>query len=534
MKFLLAALSVAVASAYSPASPSDLARANRKIPGHSFLGSDIATMNQALNTHLVEKYGDVTKPCEEFTASDLQFLQTKIYGAADPTLLKTYEAVDADLPTMGRRRTEDSFAQLKSKWEAVGSHLKDSKLHEVYRDGLCHQTVMWFVHHLSESAREEISKAVQLPLLPLSQHSAPTNPTESADIIHKLYDSHTTCQACHTAGIANQGTMAPPLTPDPAHPGWDRIRRCDAACTGTPEEGCVQYSPPCGACDGVGGPYFGDALADFVPVNCKIVATPDQVPVGDRIKANLPKQFKVELQGTDRLVRVQNPGNSTLYSNIHGQMYIDEARADGYLALRHDTYYDKWPKLDGGHVTEIHIQTPAMGKANLTGAMWSTIAALKPFEDFPNLGYCTCVPAPVGVPHWDAFDDAQYMGRITLDPIEYLNRTVLVDHWAKWFFHVFVDVDKTSPTFGQVMRFYSPYAGFAVYHNWQFKAPESIWPEVWTDSLPKKGPQKCMNVQNVTVLCDSYWPKAEEAIGQTAEQPNANSRHPLFPAAKFL
>jgi len=40
-----------------------------------------------------------------------------------------------------------------------------------------------------------------------------------------------------------------------------------------------------------------------------------------------------------------------------------------------------------------------------------------------------------------------------------------VDHYSKWFLHLFVDADPDSPTYNQVVRFYGPYSGFAVYVN---------------------------------------------------------------------
>merc|ERR1712226_1802702 len=107
------------------------------------------------------------------------------------------------------------------------------------------------------------------------------------------------------------------------------------------------------------------------------------------------------------------------------------------------------------------------------------------------------------------------------------NRSITVDHYAKWFFHVFVDADKSSPTYTQIMRFYSPYAGFAVYHGWEFESPSIKFPTVWNDTLPEKGPTKCMNPQNAPDICDSYWPKTG-STGYSSKIPTGLS---IFPSA---
>ena len=124
-----------------------------------------------------------------------------------------------------------------------------------------------------------------------------------------------------------------------------------------------------------------------------------------------------------------------------------------------------------GLVSEIHQQSREQMATNITGAMFSTVAAM---SKLPKQGGCTCVPDPVGVPKYDSFKDATYMGRIKLEPIEFLNKTVIVDHYSKWFFHLFVDAEKGSETYGLPLRFYSPYAGFAVYHTWILKDPVEI------------------------------------------------------------
>jgi hypothetical protein len=132
----------------------------------------------------------------------------------------------------------------------------------------------------------------------------------------------------------------------------------------------------------------------------------------------------------------------------------------------------------------------------------------------------------------------EYMGRIKLDPIEYLNKTVVLDHWAYWFFHIFMDTDPNSEVFGKApLRLGSAYAGFAVYSNWEFGPPAAKDPEVWTRGIPTKpmavGPDKgkmCINPKKVDYCADirqTNFPPAPEAAPSEAQR--TAKTNPFFP-----
>jgi len=82
---------------------------------------------------------------------------------------------------------------------------------------------------------------------------------------------------------------------------------------------------------------------------------------------------------------------------------------------------------------------------------------------------------------------------------------VELDHWALWFFHVFMDVDKSVPHFGKApKRLASAYAGTAVYSNWTLADPKIADPTVWNRGIPttpmRVGPdvgKYCMNPQKI-------------------------------------
>jgi len=62
-------------------------------------------------------------------------------------------------------------------------------------------------------------------------------------------------------------------------------------------------------------------------------------------------------------------------------------------------------------------------------------------------------------------------------------RNVTVDHYSKWFLHLFVDADPESPTYNQALRFYGPYSGFAVYVQRDTTAPPSdVWDTACVDN----------------------------------------------------
>jgi len=283
--------------------------------------------------------------------------------------------------------------------------------------------------------------------------------------------------------------------------------------------GCDQnFDPPCGACEGIGGPYWGDKVADFQPTNCEVVSLPKDVPESDRQKPEFAEQFIVHQLGSDRLVRTQNQANFALYSQIRSTLWYDfplggestGTAPDGMAKLRHDTYYDDhtYSWLDHGLVSELHFQSRAQREANITGPMVSLIHSLLGWGKY--LGGCTCVGDPVGVPVLGGLVDvhgvaksaflegAEYLGRVKIG-VEYADfkfgeskghgdmtkkRNMTVDHYIKWFLHVYVDADNGSPTYGQPVRFYGPYSGFAVYVDFKKVQPPA---EVWETVCPDNG-----------------------------------------------
>jgi len=456
-------------------------------------------MSHTLNGHMVMTFPN-TKPCEDWTVKELQTYQAELYHYREPALDAIYQNVNDN-----RRLRHDSIEQHQVEWAEVNAHVTSNPhLEEMQRAGHCHEAVMWLVHHVSAPEQQTVFATQRFaPLLPVADHSnscAP-NATQSEHKVCELFEAQRSCADCHSGtGIIMQDYSDPDgyIPDDPKLPGVARQRRCDQ-----------NYLPACGPCEGIGGPYWGDALDKFQPTNCEVVALPDAVPLADRMIPQFAQQYIMHQLGSDRLARTQNAAKFAFYSQIRSTLWYDfpldangsGTAVDGMAKLRHDSYYDdlKYKWLDDGLVSEVHLQSEAQRQANVTGPMVSLMHGLLGYGKY--LGGLTCLADPVGVPtlagridvngtaHSSFLDGATYMGRISIG-VEYdgykmgdkgngdmkAKRNMTVDHYSKWFLHLFVDADKNSATFGQPIRFYGPYSGFAVYIAFNKTVPPA---EVW-------------------------------------------------------
>jgi hypothetical protein len=501
-------------------------------------------MTAVLNGHLHKMFPHV-KPCDEWTAEELQALQAEMLAARSDELNDIYSQ-SSDRRTL----LKGSAEEYKQHWSELNKHAAaHPELATMQRDGHCHEAVMWLVHHVPAPEQQTTFARRQVPTLASQRHECSTNQvSQGAAALCSHYVDTYSCADCHSgSGIIAQdwSDLDGVIPEDPKLPGWARQRRCDQ-----------NYAPACGPCDGIGGPYWGDDLKDFQPTNCDVVALPDEVPEEKRIKPQFYDQAIIHQLGSDRLARTQNanPDGLTLYSQIRSTLWYDfplggestgTSPEDGIAQLRHDSFYDDalYQLVDRGLVSEIHTQTRTQREANITGPMISLVHGLLGWGKY--LGGCTCLADPVGVPvlsgivdvtkqpHSAFLKDATYLGRISMG-VEYdgfklgdkghgdmkAKRNMTVDHYSKWFLHVFMDADESSPTYGQPVRFYGPYSGFAVYVKVENKQPPA---EVWdtacvdngwgTDEFKPLHPcmgkklseYKCMNVEKThPEVCTPY------------------------------
>lgn len=179
---------------HAKANPKDLRRARQPKPGSSFQGSTFAETMQKLNEILVKEKGLKTQACEDFSIEVLQEMQRELFNA------RTHE-LDAVYKNVGdtRRLSHDSVESLEGEQVKVAG-IRDPSLQAKARDGACHEMVMWYIHHLSENARQEIKDKVILPLLPEVQHAgAASHGDADAVAVHDRYTQQASCAVCHVS-----------------------------------------------------------------------------------------------------------------------------------------------------------------------------------------------------------------------------------------------------------------------------------------------------------------------------------------------
>jgi hypothetical protein len=184
-------------------SQNDLTRAVSK-PRNQFRGDGYERMNAVLNKHLLSS-GKTMRACENFTLAELHSVRAVLFDAREPALDDVYRP-NSDGRVMTIESKEELAQQNDHHKEIVAQH---PTLIQMMRDGLCHETIMWFEHHLTEAARKKLD--VVLPALPVSEkhslHSA--NPTGLEDKVAKVYDQQLNCQSCHTFNTILKGASWP-------------------------------------------------------------------------------------------------------------------------------------------------------------------------------------------------------------------------------------------------------------------------------------------------------------------------------------
>jgi len=189
-------------AAQAEVSSADMERAKTRRPRPAYQGSSFGSMNAVLNGYFKRMPSVIaTKDCFEFSTDELRdLIGTHLHGAAASSLLEVYHAASDN-----RRRQTAELEELRGRWAQIDGHAQDaspsmhSSLTEMHRDGLCHQAVMWYVHHLGANARAAVGRKAVLPLLPLEQHAPPSVGGAHAMAVYTEYSNATSCQACHFA-----------------------------------------------------------------------------------------------------------------------------------------------------------------------------------------------------------------------------------------------------------------------------------------------------------------------------------------------
>merc|ERR1719201_670171 len=101
--------------------------------------------------------------------------------------------------TADRRKLRGDEHAHGERWERLSALASElgGKYEAMHRDGHCHEAVMWFVHHISEPARQKLAAMLAVPLLPYNKHSC-----EPGEDLCDEYLAQVSCQDCHADATA--------------------------------------------------------------------------------------------------------------------------------------------------------------------------------------------------------------------------------------------------------------------------------------------------------------------------------------------
>lgn len=180
---------------------SDLRRAKQRVPRSSFRGASLGTAMKKLNKVLLAEEQLKTRLCADYSLEDLHATQRVLFATRHHNLQSAYTNSD------GRLLPYDSVSSLLREQERQLDEAKARPdLLHLIRDGLCHETVMMYAHHLSQETRDKL-KAVEslvLPLLPEHElHPAPDAGDHAANKTYGGYFNNVGCLVCHVDPPAN-------------------------------------------------------------------------------------------------------------------------------------------------------------------------------------------------------------------------------------------------------------------------------------------------------------------------------------------
>ena len=535
----------------------DLQRARTKVPRDEYRASHGYAMGKVLNKHLQNAHGN-TKPCHEWSVQELQELQSALLQHRDESLDGIYREA-SDTRAMLREEAEypSHWAEIT---EAAKSHPNIIKMQR--DGHCQEAVMWWTHHvpEAAKSNLQHLTLPT-LPVVAWREPSAEEG-DDAMKVYRAHYHPSSTCLACHSGGLPWQDPDVQPAPIPRQINNHDRIRRCDewygeeegGACGACDGRAGTYYG------DLPDESLFYDcevvALPEDVPLEERSTGTfPKKFAVDMRGADRWPRaspsgnatcNFTTDCSPYDASKEGQPipPGvvDAHWYAPIHGVLHVDHA--DGLYGgglLRHETVYQLPSGKEGAdrhelgingdrnvHLSEIHIQTAEMSTSdpvdpgvmlnlvhqNMTSMNESgiddTTLDWRRIPANPQLAHdgCVCVPDPAGLPWFHhAFDNATYLGRVRFVP-PFGQKTfvggpsdgtpIVADHFAKWSFHLWIDIETQLPA-----MFTSPYGGVASYGNWTLD-PDEYWPESvgggWKD-MPSK--DNCFDVTHADT-CAPY------------------------------
>jgi len=261
---------------------------------------------------------------------------------------------------------------------------------------------------------------------------------------------------------------------------WDRIRRCDAK-EAHPDDG-PGYTPACGACEGIGGPAWGDENDQIALPKCTPLSPPgvnDTQPVhpswammGGNGKFTIENdRFIMIGKKTDPFCFSFFPSNNSIgnqcYRRQTGTFQVDMSKEE--KSVRYDlNLHIPWPSdrfsLFGNISTTIFHHGPNMWVVNNLYNLMHQCVCIQPLSSAGTGGKRNPDPIFPVMHNWT--DHLSWFARERME-IEYGVGEMDVDHWTYGPHHAWTPVGSSD-----IVRMWQPYNGFEVFE------PGSIKPGV--------------------------------------------------------
>jgi len=170
----------------------DLARANNPFPSMEFKGSSVPHTAEVLNNALDAKFD--TRACEDWSIEELQSFQKVILAIKHDAFDGIYKPKSDN-----RRMTHDSLEEKKAEFEEHNAITdKHDRMVDMQKAGLCAESVMWFIHHLTDTVKDLVVSGMHVPNLSEEGHECPEDANEHEEKICKAYTKQISCTTCHS------------------------------------------------------------------------------------------------------------------------------------------------------------------------------------------------------------------------------------------------------------------------------------------------------------------------------------------------
>lgn len=434
-------------------SAADLVRARLARPAvnSKVHGSTAKEAFARMNAHL-EALEVATAPCLHMDLEELNAITDTLFKVAQAPLQVSYA-----LRNDRRKLHFDSIDYKEKLWAQEREFVKSAATQaeiDSLKGGKCAENVMMFIHHLTESQRSTLAGVKGFVL---SRMPADVSPAEARQ---SEYGRQIGCTSCHlpvhipgkpdVSPIPNKthvGPQFPEVCPIDKKTGlptiwYNRTKRCD-----------WDYIGGCKMCEGIGGIFWGNQEHEWTPMPCEPIASPEQVPVEQRMKPLWPKSFSVQ-----EYAMLTFPGRDPCKVKFKNSTYTLHFKTTEHGPIYHTS-----------GITGPSGPSPVPGSswANPNGNFWSTID----IKGKPE--YCICLGSvdPIvknaftGPLRYDFDVGAIYIGREKIRP-EYLNKDYIADHYVKGPHHFWYDI-----TTGFMIREMQPFNGLNVYHDWDLTPP---------------------------------------------------------------